>query len=89
MCSVKSYLFVECRPGMYSCAMSGKLLVASNVGATFEATSYYQKIDRSKIKIAEKGCCSENNTLSFFLQSILWTLLDITLETCAILSQEN
>ena len=30
-----------------------------------KATGYYQKINQSKIKITEKGCYSENNTLTF------------------------
>ena len=65
-CSVQFCLFVQC----------GGIL--RNIGATFEATGYYQKIKRSKIKIAEKGCCSENKKLSFFLYNFLWSLLGIT-----------
>ena len=57
------------------CAKFGNLC---NVGAKFEATDYYQKINRSKIKITEKGCCLENNRLSFFLYNFLWSLLGIT-----------
>ena len=30
------------------------------------ATVYYQKINRSKIKLAENWCCSDGNALSFF-----------------------
>ena len=40
-----------------------------NVGATFKATRYYQNINRSKIKIAENRCFSDDNTLSFSLQN--------------------
>ena len=57
------------------CPMSDRYF---NVGATFEATGYYQKINQSKTKIVKAGCCSENNTLSLFLQNFLWSLLSIT-----------
>ena len=66
MCSVQSCLFVQCWPGIILVQCRGNLC---NVSATFETTGYYQKINQSNIKIAEKGCCSENNTLSFFLQN--------------------
>ena len=34
--------------------------ILCNVGAAFAAASYYQKINRFKIKIAEKWCCSDD-----------------------------
>ena len=45
-----------------------------NAGAAFAETSYYQKINRTKIKIAEKLCCSDYNALGF-LCNIVWSLL--------------
>ena len=60
-----------------SCAMSGKLF---NVK--------YQKINWSKIKIAEKWRCSNDNALKFLLNSFAWSLLGNTLGfSCAILFQ--
>ena len=44
-----------------------------NVGASFAATGYYQKINRSKINIAEKQCCSDDSALSF-LYNVVWSL---------------
>ena len=41
-----------------------------NVGAT----GYYQKVNWSKIKIAE-NCCSDDSSLSFFLCYVVWILL--------------
>ena len=57
-------MFVQCWPGIILVQCQENLC---NVGVSFEATGYYQKINRSKIKIAEKVCCLENNTLTFFL----------------------
>ena len=73
--SLQSCIFVQCCPRIILLQCRGNLC---NVGATFEAAGYYQKINMSKIKIAKKGCCSETNTLSFFLYIFLSTLLGIT-----------
>ena len=73
-CSIQFCLSVQCWPGIIFAQCWGNLC---NVGATFEATGYYEKINRSKIKVPEKGCCSENNTLTFILQNFLWSLLVI------------
>ena len=50
-----------------------------NVGAVFASTGYYQKINRSKIKIAEKRCCSDDNALGFFLCNVVWRQYDYCL----------
>ena len=62
VCSVQSCLFVQCWAGIILVQCRENLC---NVGTTFEATSYYQKINQSEIKIAEKGCCSEKIHLPF------------------------
>ena len=73
-CSVQSCLFVQCWLGIFLAQCSGNLL---NVGAAFAPTGYYQKINRFKIKIPKKWCCSDDNALSFIVQWCL-SLLDIT-----------
>ena len=47
-----------------------------NIGTAFAETSYYQKINRYKIKIVEKWCLPDDNTLGFCLCNIIWSLLD-------------
>ena len=49
--SVQSYLFTQCWPEIF--LMQCRLNL-SNLGVAFAATGYYQKINRSKVKIAEK-----------------------------------
>ena len=71
-CSVQFCLFVQCWPGIFLVQCRGNLC---NVGAAFAATGYYWKINRSKIKIAEKWC-SDDIALGFFLCSVVWSLLD-------------
>ena len=74
-------------PGIILVQCRGNLC---NIGATFEATGSYQKINRFKIKIAKKGCCSENNTVSFFLQNFLSSLLALHRDfSSAMLSQQE
>ena len=54
--------FVQCRGNLF------------NVGAAFSANGYYQKNNRSKIKIAEIWCYSDDNALGF-LCNVVWSLL--------------
>ena len=54
----------------FFCAMLGKFV---QVGAAFAAAGYYQKINRFKIKIAEKWFRSDD--MGFFLCNVVWSLL--------------
>ena len=49
----------------FSCPMSGKFV-------------HYQKINRLKIKIAEKWCYSDDIALGLFLCNVVWRILDNT-----------
>ena len=60
-CSVQSCLFVQSWPGNFLVQCRENLC---SVGAVFAATGYYQKINRFKIKIAEKWCYSDD--IGFF-----------------------
>ena len=85
VCSVQSCLFVQCWAGIILVQCRENLC---NVGTTFEATSYYQKINQSEIKIAEKGCCSEKIHLPFsctIVYGVLWA--SHRAFSCAMLSQ--
>ena len=73
--SVQSYLFVQCWPEIFLVQCLGNLC---NVRKAFAATGHYQKLNLSKIKIAQKWCCSDKNALSFFLRNVVWSLLSIT-----------
>ena len=74
LCSIQSCLFVQCWPRTFLVQCRGNLF---NVGTTFAATNYYQKIKWPKIKIAEKWCCLDDNTLGF-LCNVVWGLLGNT-----------
>ena len=50
-CSVQSCLFVQCWSGIFLVQCRENLC---NVGSAVAATNYYRKINRSKIKVAEK-----------------------------------
>ena len=71
-CFVQSCLFVRCWPGIFLVQYRGN---SCNVGAAFATTGYYQKINRYKIKIAEKWCCSDDNAIGFCLCNVVWSLL--------------
>ena len=60
-CSVQSCLFVQSWPRNFLVKCRENLC---NAGAAFAATGYYQKINRFKIKIAEKSCYSDD--IGFF-----------------------
>ena len=65
VCSVQSCLFVQCWAGIILVQCRENLC---NVGTTFEATSYYQKINQSEIKIAEKDAAQKKYTYLFPVQ---------------------
>ena len=71
----------------FSCVMSGKF---GHVGTLFAATSYYQKINHSKVKIAVNWFCSDNIDEDFFMYNLVWSLVDNIAKdfTCTTLSQE-
>ena len=60
--SVQSCRFVQCWPGIILVQCRGSLC---NVVTTFGATGYNQKINRSKIKIAEKDVAQKTIHLPF------------------------
>ena len=62
-----------------------------NVKATFAATGFYQKINRSKKtkKITKKWCCSDDDALMFFPCSVIWISWALNrVFTCAMLFRE-
>ena len=65
-------IFGQCLPGIFLAKCCRSLC---NVGATYAATSYYQKIKQSRIKIAKRWCCSDNIALGFFLCNVVCSLL--------------
>ena len=60
-CSIQSCLFVQSWPRYFLGQCRENLC---NAGAAFAATGYYQKINRFKIKFAEKWCYSDD--IGFF-----------------------
>ena len=85
-CSIQSCLFVQCCPWIFLVQSQESLY---NVGTAFAATGYYQKINRSKTKIAEKWCYADDNALACtILSGVSWVTLHMVF-TCVMLSQQN